>query len=274
MSNLRMIYRNIADAATITASSTAGALAAANLKTEIKGQVHRSVGTNVSYTLTWAAAQIAAGLVIPACNLTPDATMRVRAWDDPAAGALLLDTGAQPCSAGQTITADDLGQPLTAALFATGVATKATAWWTKVTGICRLQIDIDDPTNPAGWLDIARLVLGDYWEPSRGASAGVSYSADDLSQSSRNDAAGLVIDRAGAKESMAITLPVIFAEDRAELDRIMRLVGTHRYVCIVLLPGTESRLSHATTIYGIRSNTPIAVSRAELSSGSIQIDGW
>ena len=54
MSNLRLIYDNATDRATsISASTTSGALVAANLQNDFKGQVHRSTGTSVSYTLTW-----------------------------------------------------------------------------------------------------------------------------------------------------------------------------------------------------------------------------
>ena len=46
MSNLRLIYDNATDRATsISASTTSGALVAAYMQTDMKGQVHRSTGT-------------------------------------------------------------------------------------------------------------------------------------------------------------------------------------------------------------------------------------
>ena len=76
MPNLRLIYDNVASSATLTASTTAGTLAASNMLTDVKSVVHRSTGTSVTYTMTWTANQTVGGVALPATNLTSTATIR------------------------------------------------------------------------------------------------------------------------------------------------------------------------------------------------------
>ena len=67
MPNLRLIHDNAADRATsIAASTTSGALVAAYLQNDFKGQVHRSTGTSVTYTLTWTAGETVGAVALVA----------------------------------------------------------------------------------------------------------------------------------------------------------------------------------------------------------------
>jgi hypothetical protein len=78
MSNMRIISDNAADRATLTASSTAGALSVTNLQTDVKSDVWRAIGTSARLTATWAALETIQGVALPFCNLSPTALMRVR----------------------------------------------------------------------------------------------------------------------------------------------------------------------------------------------------
>ncbi|MDN4061666.1 hypothetical protein QPK31_25945 [Massilia sp. YIM B02769] len=80
MPNLRIVSDNaIARAASLVASSTAGALAVSNLASDKKSSVHRAAGKSVTYTATWAEAEQVGGVALPFCNLSPAAQWRVRA---------------------------------------------------------------------------------------------------------------------------------------------------------------------------------------------------
>lgn len=83
MPNLRIIADNAADRATLTASSTAGALVVSNLQTDKKSDVWRAGGTTARLTLAWAVAEAIAGIALPFCNLSPTDTMRVRVTNEP-----------------------------------------------------------------------------------------------------------------------------------------------------------------------------------------------
>ena len=93
--NLRLIHDNAADRATsLAASTTSGALVAAYLQNDFKGQAHRSTGTSVSYTLTWTAGETVGGVALPATNLSASATIRCACTATPGGSTLIADSGA------------------------------------------------------------------------------------------------------------------------------------------------------------------------------------
>jgi len=89
MSNMRIVYDNAADRATVTASSTAGALVVANLLTDRKSDVWRATGPAASIYAAWPAAETIQAVALPFCNLSPTATMRVRVTNEPPATNVL-----------------------------------------------------------------------------------------------------------------------------------------------------------------------------------------
>lgn len=275
VSNLRIIYANLADQAVLSASSTAGSLGVVNLRTERKGEPHRSVGTSVTFTLTWSAAQVLSGVAIPACNLTPDATIRVQAWDAEAGGVQLLDTGVVDACPGQMATAADWGHPVTAALFSFGAASKVATWFAESPGVRRLQIDLADPGNPAGFIDCSRLVVGKSWSPMWGASRGLTYSTDDQADVSRSDAGSAIVDRGPVKEQLNLSLDTLLPDDRAELDRIVRLVGSRRPILVAMaLAVSDAPLDHSTLIYGYRKSAPMTVAGGLVYRHVLTLEGW
>jgi|APAra7269096714_1048519.scaffolds.fasta_scaffold00313_9 hypothetical protein len=140
MSNLRIVHDNASCRATITASSTAGALAAANLQVDDKSSVWRATGTTARLTLTWQAAEeIGAAALI--CNLSPTATMRVRLSSEQQATNMLtytelFENAAWSTPAGRsTLTPNALAAPdgTTSAEMVTGNGTGAAYYYQGVT---------------------------------------------------------------------------------------------------------------------------------------------
>jgi hypothetical protein len=82
MPNLRIIYDNAADRAALAASTTAGTLGVANLQNNRKGRPWRATGTTARLGATWGAPERIGGVFLPFCNLSPTATMRVRASNE------------------------------------------------------------------------------------------------------------------------------------------------------------------------------------------------
>jgi hypothetical protein len=82
MSNMRVVFDNAASRATLTASSTAGALAASNLQGDDKSNVWRAVGTVASLALSWPTAEDVGCFVAPVCNFSPTCTWRVRVTNE------------------------------------------------------------------------------------------------------------------------------------------------------------------------------------------------
>jgi hypothetical protein len=89
VNNLRVVADNVAERATVAASTTAGVLAAANLLTTAKSEVWRATGTSARLGLAWAAAETFQAVALPFCNLSPTATMRVRTTNEQPATNLL-----------------------------------------------------------------------------------------------------------------------------------------------------------------------------------------
>jgi len=89
MGSLRIISDNAVDRAALTASSTAGALVVANLKTDKKSDVWRATGAAARLTLAWPAPEAIGGVALPFCDLSPAATWRVRVSSEPAKANLL-----------------------------------------------------------------------------------------------------------------------------------------------------------------------------------------
>ncbi|MGW8391127.1 phage head spike fiber domain-containing protein [Pseudoduganella sp. HUAS MS19] len=105
MSNMRIVYDNAVSRAVLTASSTAGALAPANLQVDSKASVWRSVGKTARLTAVWPAAEEIAAVALPFCNLSPSATMRVRISKESGATNLLsfpFNFDRAPWSSGNT----------------------------------------------------------------------------------------------------------------------------------------------------------------------------
>lgn len=89
MPNLRIVSDNAADRSSLSASSVAGSLAAANLLTDKKSDVWRATGVRAALRAAWSAAEQVQCVATPFCNLSPTATMRVRVTNEAPATNLL-----------------------------------------------------------------------------------------------------------------------------------------------------------------------------------------
>lgn len=288
MPNLRVIHDNAADRATLVASTTAGALAAANMLTDIKGQVHRSTGTSVSYTLTWAEFQSIGGLALPATNLSADATIRVRAYDAASGGNLLADTGLLYACPGPGIEYWDWSLPLNqnaAALagwsnadgnaFAFGGASKSSVWFDQHVAAKRLVVDLVDAGNLAGFIDCSRLVCGAYWSPTWNASYGVQNDVQDTTKNSRNAAGDNLSDRGPQFDTLRLDVKYMPTEDRARLNAILKGNGLSKPVFLSLVPeSADALLEQDMQIYAKRLPGGLVYEIFNAHSTQISLEGW
>jgi hypothetical protein len=88
MSNLRIIADNAANRATLSASSTSGALVVTNLQTDRKSDVYRATGTTVRISATWATPELIQGIAMLG-NFSPTATQRVHLTNEAQATNLI-----------------------------------------------------------------------------------------------------------------------------------------------------------------------------------------
>ena len=275
MSNLRIMFDNTADSATVTASSTAGNLGVGNLKTDIKTEIHRSVGTSVSYTLEWDKPHMIGAVAIPRCNLSSDATMQVRIYAEQYGGTLLGDSGIMNPCPGPGIDYFTLDMPTLSNVFSYGSDTKAVCWFAEKHVGQRVVIDIIDTQNIDGQIDISRLLVGNYWEPMYNGAYGASYSPVDTSENYRTEVGDLRTDRHIKHDKIYIPFEMMPAEDRGRMTQIMRHAGVSKPIFISLFPDhVETALTQDTMVYGKLENSDIELPSWNLYSTTLTVIGW
>lgn len=271
MPNLRVIHQNLADTATITASTTSGNYNVSNLKTELKSQFHRSSARTVTYILSWASDQTIDSVVLPCTNLTKTATIRVLVKN--VSAAVLEDSGAQIACASTTI--DQFTNP-NGNLFGYGAVSKTVHWFSQTwTTVRSLEITLTDNNNPLSYLDCSRIVCGTYWSPTYNASKdGLVLTVSDTSTTSRNDAGDLISEQGFVYDQLQLNLDVLTDADRNTLLGITRRRGVSQNILLSVFPDNRTSTELAYLIYGKRSNSSINYIVPGLTSTSLEITGW
>lgn len=275
MPNLRVLYENVASAAALVASSTAGSLAAANMLTDTKAEVHRSVGKEVTYTLTWATEQRVGAVTLPATNLSASAQMRVQIFSDAAGLGVLFDSGEVAACPSPHLGLH--GWPsINANAFAFGGASKAAVWLpVQPENVKRCVITIKDPDNAAGYIDCARLVVGPYWEADKNPNYGATAGSHDLTKTMRSESGDAFVSRGASYQTMSLQLADMTDKSRATLAKIVRSAGTYRNMFFSLLPDNPSGAAEQDhMIYGKRANAPFSFDYFDGFSTRIEIEGW
>lgn len=251
MNNLRIVYSNSADTATITASTTAGGLVASNLVTDYKSEVWRSSSTSATLTATWATAQMLGVVSLPFCNFTSTATMRVRGYTEATDSSPFFDTTALLCCAYSPLGQWDWGaQPLGVNAFSYAGGAYATVWFT-IAAVKKIVVDLVDTANTAGYLEAGRLVTGSYWSPSLNADYGASVSPVDSTKVERTDAGDPIKGRGHKHRVLALNLSEMSESDRSQCYNLLLGNGLARPVLISLYPESDTpQLEQAHQLYG------------------------
>ncbi len=99
--NIRILSENTADRATVTSSSPiAAGLPLSNLKTNLRGQVCRSLTNSLDLTLEWPELESVGVVVLPLTSLLGSSTIRVKAFLNASDTTPMLDTGVVYASSG------------------------------------------------------------------------------------------------------------------------------------------------------------------------------
>lgn len=247
---MRVIHDNAVDRATLTASSSVGDLVPANLQTDIKGDTWRAAGGAATLTMTLPAGEVIGGVVLAFANFTSTATMRVRGYDY--ADELVVDTGVQLACGYAALGAWEWGAiPLGANAYAYGGHVYGIAWFAPAS-LTRLEIDIEDIDNPAGCIEVGRLIAGMYWEPKHNASYGPELTFEDASQHVQNDAGDTLTRIGPARRRLTLSLDHLPPADRNRLADLFRQ-GLARPAFLSLTPGDDDQTKEQQyAIYGKR----------------------
>jgi hypothetical protein len=283
MTNLRIIYDNAADRATLTASSQAGALGPANLKRDNKSAVLRATGTYQLITATWPTQESIACVALIFTNMTSSARMRVRGYAQPGDATPVLDTGSIfPCPAAVHGSYPWGVLPLGwnaykwggVNTWAHGGGADAVAWFASVR-VRQLVIEVSAPQSPEGYLEMSRLVAGNYWSPEHNAEYGAQLQLQDSSEDYRTAAGDLKTAMGTTSDKLSINLAHLTPTDRARFMRILRENGKGKAMLFSLFPeNPDPLLEQDHMLYGKASNIDaVATPYYETYSAPLQIEG-
>lgn len=228
--NLRILYQNLADKATIGSSiAPIGVTSLANLKSDPKSLVCRTTGTSVTFTVTLATPSIIGGVILPFCNLTSTATINVTLNTG-------FTTGTIAACPYQNLGAWDWGAlPLGVNGYSYGGGTYARAWFSQAS-CSSLTITITDTANTEGYLEFSRMIVGPYWSPRYNTSFGLSATPKDLSVHERSESGDLVTTRGVKFNSINFDLKWLNDSDRHQLISILKGSGMYKPMLISLFP--------------------------------------
>lgn len=251
MPNLRIVYNNVADSATLTASSTAGSLTVTRLVTDYKSEVWRATSTSATLTATWSTAQMLGVVSLPFCNFTSTATIRVRGYTEPSDPTPFFDTTAKPCCAYSPLGQWDWGaQPLGVNAFSYAGGAYATVWF-PIASVKKLVIDLVDTANTAGYIEAGRLVTGSYWTPALNADYGASVAPVDSTKVERTDSGDPIRGRGHKHRLLSVNLSEMSESDRAQCYNLLVGNGLARPVFISLYPESDTpQLEQSHQLYG------------------------
>jgi hypothetical protein len=280
-----VVYNNIANTATLVADTSNASFPIANILSDKKGVVWRSTtATSASLTMTFATAQVFSCAVLAYNNLTSTATMRVRVFtnttDNVVAastipsnidGTALLDTLYSVANIGSL---SSWGTPITGTYaYSYGNTPIAAKYFTATSGK-KIVIDILDINNLAGYLEVSRLICGDYWSPKYNTEYGLSVNIVDSTSNTRSQAGNLITDNGTINKKIDFTLPYLSSADRNTFYQILRINGMRTAVFVSLFPeDTDKEKESIFQIYG-KISTPTAITNSNylVYSSSLSIE--
>ena len=249
--NLRVIYKNLADSATITSSvAPSGVTLIANLSKDSKSLVCRTSGDTVTYTVTLPTEAIVGGVILPFCNLDSTATMTVALFNS--ANTQIYTTGPVNACPYTNLGMWDWGAlPLGTNGYSYGGGTYGRVWFPQ-TSCKKLTITISDTTKASSYIELSRLVIGAYWSPKYNTSFGMTSGVKDLSSNERLESGDLASNNGIKFNAVTFDLKWLDPSDRLQLMGILKGNGITKPLLISLFPDNEEDWGKEQTyqIYG------------------------
>ena len=273
MTQIRIITDNAADRATITVANSAAGMGSDKLKIDIKGEVCRVLASSATITLIWYKLETVGAAVIPASNLGPSSTIRVRAYLDEAGTQILADSGVKWAAPGTILENWDFSQALNVNAFTDGVAPITSCYLPEQVACRRVVINITNPDNT--FIDMSRIITGGYHAPKYGASYGASIGVNDLTQNTRTASGDIKSDWGPRNSTLQFDLGWI---DNIDRERVRQLIsrGVGKFLFISLLAEHDDPvLERDYSIYGKPSQSgSMSFSSFNLHNTTFQIEGF
>jgi len=247
---LQIIPINEFDDATNTATSSASGFGIANAETELKAETWRSTSlSSQTITSTFAAATTVSAVALAFTNLHAGSTVRVKLYTETADVVPVMDSGVQ-----ELYYAYDPPEGFSTIgliAFAHGGGTYFSMFFNDY-AIKKCEIIITSAANPDGYIEIGRVIIGDRFEPTYNARAGVDFTYPETTTVKRTKAGDQVVNRGTQTKQIGFDLEFMPDSDRQTMASIIRRSGLHEPIFICLQPDEISELFQAGQIYGRR----------------------
>ncbi len=255
----RIISANTSDLATLSSGDFVAGLPVSNLQVEGRGRVARTANATGDKVINgnFATVSITSACVLYNHNLTSQATIRLQLWDaDNQTGTMVYDSGS-----GGALPPLGWGdfqwglKPWGANVF-TGWGRAFTDIWFPPIGAKSFRVTVADALNPAGYIQIKRLLIGPYFEPDVNFEYGFKLSWMDNSDQVRTQGGSLRTDNRVMYRALVGKLPAIKTSERAVWMDILRQIGKRSETFISVYPEAGGALERDHAILGKFTEMP------------------
>jgi len=269
MSNLKIVTNNIlGNGGTVTASSSNAVTGTSltYLYTDKKSYCYRSGSTKqVNFIVTFSSSKSIGAVVLPFCNLTATATIRVRLYTgtNPTHGGTeasptISATGTTVYDSGSILacpwSSNDVWSPYASVsginTYAFGGGTYARCFIPN-TNCTSMSIEIIDTYQPSTYLEFSKLIVGEWWSPTYNTSFGLQAGHKISSSNQRVEAGDLVTARGTMSRTLMFDLKYMIDTDRDTLLGIIRSHAINKSIYVNLFPDDDDHGKEYTyQIYG------------------------
>ena len=234
MANIRFLFRNLVDTATVTASpALVAGLPATNLQTQQRNRSARTTSTaSQDFSFSWPTAQTIDTIAMRRHNLTAAAQLACPTYSDSAFTTLIAANAAANCFAYTGLDANDI---LTEDDFR--LLKNSARYLTSAANVQSMKATVTDAANPDGYFDISRMFIGKMFEmlynpPYNGA----PLTMDDAGVQRRMDDGSLVTDKRYKFRKLEINQTYCDSTQWAALLSALRYAGKDKDIFISVFP--------------------------------------
>jgi hypothetical protein len=158
--------------------------------------------------------------------------------------------------------------------FSFGGATKTSIWFTTLYTTVR-SLTITLTSTSVSQIDCARIICGQYWEPTRQVDKGIELGFSDQSEIITTRSGNTYVDRKPIIETMNFQLQYLSDADRTVFMKIMRAWGVGGLIYICVFPdNTNPEITQAYSIYGRNQTNTLQYQVYNFYGSSPQITSW
>lgn len=242
--NMRLIIDNAHDSATLTATSEA--LPVAYTQRSGRAYVWRSAdATTQTIEATLPSTQFVDAVVLYRHNLSSSATVRVELLSGI---DVIHDTG--DAQVAELITPPELrvGIDPWGATYNDSIPVLMTTLWLPITAITGYRITINDSANPAGFLQVGRVIAGLSFSPQYNPAYGAQLTWNENAENRRTEGGSLrTISASGLARLLNIDLNFMPESDRAKLmtELVKRGIGADVFISLYPEQGGVKEVEHS-----------------------------